>query len=194
MKNNTPEKELIIIQQVLNGQKDAFRYLVEEYKSFVFNLAFQLLKNKEEAEEVAQDSFIRAYKYLSSFNGKAKFSTWLYKIVYNTALTQLKRRKKFISSMDDVASSELPKTAAEQAANEIHKEDQKYYLEKAIARLSSEDQALITLFYMQELSLQEVSQVVNLPENTIKVRLHRIRKRLQKHLQILLPAETQEII
>ena len=84
--------EYIVINKVVNGDELAYRYIIDRYKNFVFNIAFKVLRNHEDAEEVAQDSFLKAYKALEDFKGDCKFSTWLYRIVFNTAVSKTRKK------------------------------------------------------------------------------------------------------
>ena len=90
----TTTKDQLYINKVINGDASAFAYLVDTYKNMVFSLAYKMTKNKEEAEEVSQDTFIKAFKNLSNFKGDSKFSTWLYRICYHTTLDAIKKNKK----------------------------------------------------------------------------------------------------
>ncbi|MFW6275762.1 MAG: sigma-70 family RNA polymerase sigma factor, partial [bacterium] len=90
------------IEEVLKGKTNYFSYIVERYQDIVFSIAFKVLKNREDAEEMAQESFIKAYKSLHTFRGKAKFSTWMYRITYNTCISEVRKRKINFTSTDDV--------------------------------------------------------------------------------------------
>ena len=87
------EQDIIYINQVLDGNRDAFAFLVDKYKSMVFSLALRITRDREEAEEISQDTFIKAFQSLNSFQGKAKFSSWLYRIVYNTGISHLRKQE-----------------------------------------------------------------------------------------------------
>ncbi len=111
------EIEDIIIDKIIQGDKSACRIIIDKYKSFVFNLAFRIVNNREDAEEVTQDSFIKAFRYLESFNRKAKFSTWLYRITFNTAVSKTRKKKVEKNSINDVPEEMLPVDAFEKSFN-----------------------------------------------------------------------------
>ncbi|MEQ8927350.1 MAG: sigma-70 family RNA polymerase sigma factor [Fulvivirga sp.] len=175
----------IIISRVLQGNNDAFGLLVDKYKSYCFTIAFNVVKNDEEAEEIAQESFIKAYKSLAKFNKEAKFSTWLYRIVFNTALTAQRKATRYQKTeFDNSMHSPL-----DFQKNVSEHEDQKKYVAKAMDQLLEADKVALTLFYFEEMSLEEISEVTGIALSTIKVRLHRARKRFAVELQKLLKEE-----
>lgn len=185
----------LIIAKVKEGDMAAFNVLIDEYKSMAFTLAMKLMKSREDAEEVTQDAFLKAYKKISQFEGKAKFSTWLYTIVYNTALTKL--RKKKIPVDDSEFNREDNLSSYSESDNEwrkLQKQERSSYIKQALDRLSKEDQVVITLFYLNERSLQEICEITTWELSNVKVRLHRARKRLLKSLEALLDHEVRELL
>ena len=173
----------IIIDRILDGDEAQYKILIDKYKAYAFTLAFNVLNNREDAEEVAQDSFIKAFKNLAKFNRDARFSTWLYRIVTNTALTKT-RKKKIIS--EDINTAFAIGTTPRSS---LEKEDQKRFVRKAMSLLTEQDRVVISLFYLKELSLQEIAEITQLDTNLIKVKLHRARKRLADHLKSILKEE-----
>lgn len=185
----------LIIAKVKEGDLSAFNVLIDEYKNMAFTLAMKLMKSREDAEEVTQDAFLKAYKKIHQFEGKSKFSTWLYTIVYHTALTRL--RKKKIPIDDSEFNSEENLAAYSESDNEwrrLQKEERSSYIKLALEQLSREDQVVITLFYLNENSLQEICEVTDWELSNVKVRLHRARKRLLKALEALLDHEVRELL
>ncbi len=182
------------IERVLHGDQPSFAILVERHKQMVFTIASRMLKNREEAEEVAQDAFLKAYKSLKTFKKKSKFSTWLYKIVYNLCVSKLRKKKPEIFSIDEneEQSYDLPDTTYK--LEELEYQDKKKYLEKAIGQLNEEEQTIILLFYHEDLSIDEIANIVNLTASNVKVKLYRGRKRLYEHLNQLLTSETKNIL
>ena len=178
------------IERVLRGDSNAFRELVNRHKDYAFTLAYRILNSREDAEEAAQDAFVRAYNGLAMFNRDAKFTTWFYRIVVNCALTVQQRRKKQTEDIDDV---KLLRGATDASDNLKHKE-QKYYIQKALKLLSPDDVTMITLFYLKENSLEEISETVGIETNTVKVKLHRARKRLADVMQHLLKGEVKSLL
>lgn len=183
-----------LIQKVLDGDKAAYATLVARHQRFVFTLALRFTKNREDAEEIAQDSFIKAYRFLSNFKQKSKFSTWLYSIVYTTAMTFLRKRRLDINLIDDQEDSEFLNIASEQGKDELEHKSKMAYLNIAINQLLPDDAAIITLFYQAEQSLEEIGMQLKMETNTVKVKLHRARLRLKDKLEHLLNHEVGELL
>ncbi|ULC58943.1 RNA polymerase sigma factor [Flaviramulus sp. BrNp1-15] len=180
------------INQVIEGDTNAFSVLVNRYKDLVFTLTLRILKNREEAEEVAQDTFIKVYKSLSKFKGDSKFSTWIYKIAYNTSLDRIKKNKKHIN---DVAINEFTEheiKTIDNALDKLEQTEQEQAIQDCIALLPGEDSFLLTLYYFEELSLDEISETVGLKPNNVKVKLFRSRKKLATILKQKLEPELIE--
>lgn len=193
--NNEQYAMELIIAKVKEGDMTAFNVLIDEYKAMAFTLALKLMKNREDAEEVTQDAFLKAYKNIKQFEGKAKFSTWLYSIVYNTALTKL--RKKKIPTSDISHHNEEHLSSYHESDNEWHqlrKTERSGYIKQAMEFLSPDDQVAITLFYLNENSLQEICEITDWELSNVKVRLHRARKRLLKVLEQLLDTEVRSLL
>ena len=180
------------INLVLEGDTQAFAVLVDRYKDLVFTLALRMLKNREEAEEVAQDAFIKAYKSINKFKGASKFSTWIYKIAYNTSLDRLKKNKKH---SNDVAINEFTEhqvKTLDNALDNLEKNEREKAIETCINLLPADDSFLLTLFYFEELSLEEISLTVGLTANNVKIKLFRSRKKLATILREQLEPELIE--
>ena len=189
------ETDLALITAVLNGDTAVYSVLVNRHQRFVFSLALRFTKNREDAEEVAQDCFVKAYKALGTFKQTAKFTTWLYTITYTSAMTLLRKKKLDTWSLNDEESGlQLPDRSSEYDANHIEKKSAYVYLNQAIAALPADDAAIITLFYQGEQSLEEIGQTLHMDANNIKVKLHRARLKLKEKLQYLLKDEVKELI
>ena len=176
-----------LIDAIGKGDTKAYAHLVNRYKDLVYTLSIRMLKHREEAEEVAQDTFIKVFKSLDKFKGDSKFSTWIYKITYNTCLDRIKKNKK---RLNDVAIDEFTFNKLEtinNALDNLIKEEKHTLIKNCINKLPEDSSALLTLFYFEELSLDEISQIINVEANTIKVKLFRARKKLavilEKYLQ-----------
>jgi RNA polymerase sigma factor (sigma-70 family) len=169
-----------LIKQALSGQQVAFATLVKRYEHFVFTLALRLVKKREEAHEVAQDSFLRAFRYLADFRGECKFTTWLYKIVYTTALNHLRKFNPDIRSLDDDENAiRIADTSTPDAGYRLEMNDRNAALQTAIAQLSPDDSSIITLFYLYEQSLDEICTITGLTLTNAKTKLCRARQRLK---------------
>ena len=181
MDNMNQRQDHEVINQVLAGDNQAYRVLVDRYKQMVYTLAIRLVQNREDAEEVAQDAFMKAYRGLAAFKGSAKFSTWMYKITYRAGLDCLKKRKRqpYMIQAEDAKVAASSKTYP--AAN-LEKQERAERIKWTIAQLPGELGSLILLYYYEELSLREIAEVTGKTENSIKVSLHRGRKRLAELL------------
>jgi RNA polymerase sigma-70 factor (ECF subfamily) len=177
------------IDGIINGDDHAFVELVDHYKHMVYTLAVRILKNREEAEEVAQDVFLNVYRSLSNFQGDSKFSTWIYAIAYNKSLDYLKKRNRrpITNSLDDFSEFKMPQEAS--FLDELTAIEDRWQIKKALEELPSEDGILITLHYYEELSLKEISQIMGISPGTLKVRLFRARKKLADILKFRLEPE-----
>ena len=177
------QKDDYHIKQVLEGNANAFAPLVEKYKDMVFTLALRLLKNREEAEEVAQDVFVKSYQSLSGFKGRSKFATWLYSITYNACMDVIKRKKRYMVPEDISMLNDSRTTQEEDALSLLMKHDRNTAINQTIEKLPEEDRSIIWCYYFEELSIKEIAKVVNLSPSNVKVRLHRSRKRLYALLE-----------
>ena len=183
-----------IIAAVLRGETQGFAQLVDRYQSYVFTLAFRMTQSREDAEEIAQDTFVKAYRSLADFKGSAKFSTWLYTIAHNTGITYLRKKKVQVQSIDE----ERGMHAADQQASDlrsdrVEEKSRQQMVRRAIAMLSPDDAQLITLFYQGDQTLQEIGQVMGLDPNTVKVRLFRARQRLKEKMETYFREEVSNL-
>ncbi|MDN3593397.1 RNA polymerase sigma factor [Zunongwangia endophytica] len=174
----TIKDDQIIINQILGGDKRLFSVLVDRYKNLVFTLCLRLLKNREEAEELAQDSFVKIYKSLNKFKGKSKFSTWVYRVTYNNCLDFLKAKKRKFQelSVDDYEGFEIEDV--DSAINNLEEKERKMAILSCIKMLSEDDAFLLTLHYYEDQSVKEIAEVMQLSESNVKVKLYRSRKQL----------------
>ena len=186
--------DIELIEQTLAGNQAAYADLIKRHQRFVFTLAMRFSKNREDAEEIAQDCFIKAYRSLSSFQRQSKFSTWLYSIVYTTAMTFLRKKRVDTDSIDDENTYIQLENHSGYDVNSAENKSRSYYLNQAIAQLLPDDAAIVTLFYMGEQSLEEISQTMGIEANTVKVKLFRARQRLKEKLERNLKHEVKELI
>jgi RNA polymerase sigma factor (sigma-70 family) len=183
-----------IIKRVLGGDQQAYAGLVHRYQSYVFTLALRFTKNREDAEEVSQDIFIKAYRSLPDFRGDSKFSTWLYTIVNTTSITFLRKKRLQTHSLDD---DRVFETANNQDsgmnANQVEQKSKISMVNRAIQLLSPDDAQIITLFYKAEQSLEEMASILKIEPNTAKVRLHRARARLKEKMESFFSEEIKDL-
>lgn len=187
--------DIELINQTLAGNQAAYADLVKRHQRFVFTLALRFTKHREDAEEVSQDCFVKAYRSLASFQQQSKFSTWLYSIVYTTAMTHLRKKSINTTSIDDEdAHIQIADQYGSMDVNIAENRSRSYYLNMAIGQLLPDDAAIITLFYNGEQSLEEIGEALNMEANTVKVKLFRARQRLKEKLERLLKSEVNELI
>jgi RNA polymerase sigma-70 factor (ECF subfamily) len=188
----TTNNDQIIINQIIEGDTNAFAVLVDRYKDLVFSLTLRMLKNREEAEEVSQDTFIKVYKKLNKFKGDSKFSTWIYKVTYNTCLDRIKKLKRTENTVAIDEFTEHQIKTIDNALDALEVKERKQAIQKCLDLLPSNDSFLLTLYYFEELSLDEISKIVGIKANTVKVKLFRSRKRLATILKAQLEPEIIE--
>jgi len=184
----------IYIEKVLAGDTNAFAYLINKYKNMSYTIAIKIVKSHEDAEEVAQDSFLKAYEKLNTFKGNAKFSTWLYTIVYRNAITKIRKKKVTTTDIDDYVIDNHSEGDDFPQLEALKNEEQQKYVREAIEKLSEKDALLITLFYMNDNSIEEIEQITGLSQSNIKVKLFRARKKLNLELSGLLKEELNTIL
>ena len=175
MNDNTDQ---FIIEKVLSGNVQAFGELVDRYQNFVFTTCIRILKNREEAEEVAQDSFIKVFNSLKTFRGDSKFSTWLYRIAYHKSLDKLKQ---FNKNQDLPLIEEVTEDILERIENGLDflvREERSEIIEKCISKLAETDAAIIGYYYFEDLSVKEIADIIDLTEDNVKIKLYRSRKQL----------------
>lgn len=177
------------INLAISGNSNAFAVLVDRHKSFVFTLSIKMLQNREEAEEVAQDVFIKVYRSLQKFKTESKFSTWLYRITYNTCLDRMrsKKRNTQVFSFDNFEEDEVVSLIS--VLDTIEERERKQMIQKCLDLLPAEDSFLLTLYYFQENSLKEISRIMGFNENNLKIKLFRSRRRLTAILKTQLEPE-----
>ena len=187
--------ELFYIQQVLAGDIAQFNYFVKTYQDMAYAVALSITRERADAEDAVQDAFVKAYQSLASFRQDAKFSTWFYRIVVNTALTKIKKSKTARGRY--VAVADVPEALMEQTAaayKNLAQAEQQHYIRLAMAELNGEDCLLLTLYYLHEHSLEEITQITNLAAANVKMKLHRARRKMYEVLHTLLRAEKKNIL
>jgi RNA polymerase sigma factor (sigma-70 family) len=187
------EFEVIVIDKIRRGDVNAFRYIVDKYKSFVFNISLKILKNREEAEESAQDSFMKAFKSISEFRSESKFSTWLYRIAFNNSIART-RKKVFTTESIEIDSNLGNVSEITGALDSLKQNERTEFVKKAMEMLNEEDSILINLYYWQENSMWEVASITGLEENLVKVKIHRARQKLYKNLSVGLGIKIEELL
>ena len=167
---------------------------MDRYKDYVFTLVMRFTANREDAEEISQDIFIKTYRCLADFRGDSKFSTWLYTIVRTTSITFLRKKKLPTTSLDQENTFiQLENQESSFQANLVEKKSRHAMVKEAIQMLSPDDAQVITLFYQAEQSLEEIGIILGMEANTVKVKLHRARIRLKEKMEKNFSHEVREI-
>ena len=175
MSTNTDQ---YLIDQTLGGNTQAFGTLVERYQDFIFTIVLRMVKVREEAEEVAQDAFIKAFESLESYRGDSKFSSWLYSIAYRKALDRIRKNKRMQTSELIEEITESDQASVENALHYLEENERKQMIQQKIMQLPEQEAALITLYYFEELSVKEIAAITDLSQDNIKIKLYRSRKKL----------------
>lgn len=192
MQTGLPDTE--IIQQVLKGNQAVYAELVNKYQNYVFTIVLRYLNSREDAEEVSQDVFVKAYRSLSDFRGDSKFSTWLYTITTTTCITFLRKKRLEVHSLDnEKVMAHAENIDGGMRANQVEQKSRVNMVNQAIAMLSPDDAQVITLFYKGEQSLDEIAKILGQETNTVKVRLHRARQRLKDKMEKYFTAEVRDL-
>ena len=176
-------KDQIYIDKVLNGDLSAYGKLVDRHKDMAFSIALKIVRIREDAEEIVQDAFIKAYQKLSSFRKDAKFSTWLYRIVYNAAISHTRKRRLESTELTPGTIENYSVDEINEGVGQIDKQRQKELVNKLIDQLPALEFTLINLYYRQDQSVDEISGITNLSASNVKVKLYRIRKAMLHKLQ-----------
>jgi len=180
------ETDTFYLQQIMTGNVRAYAILVEKHKEMVFSIALKILHNREDAEEIAQDVFVKAYQSLANFKNEAKFSTWLYRIVYNTAISKVRKKKIELSPLDESTINNYSDDTSENQFLLSDDPDRFELLQKALQSLPEDENVIVSLFYQNDSSIEDISSVTGLTVANVKVKLHRIRKKLYTEMQRLM--------
>lgn len=180
----TASQEAEIVRRVLEGDADAFGAIVDEYQKNVYNLALRMTGNPEDAQDMSQEAFIKAFNSLASFRGDSKLSVWLYRIVSNVCLDFLrsrKRRQTVSLNMDDgeggTSELEIPDLSA-MPEEELNRRLTREAVRKGLLSLPEDQREILLLREIEGLSYDEIAQALELEAGTVKSRIFRARKRL----------------
>ena len=168
---NDPEHSRI--ERILAGEQHLYAEMVDKYKSYAYTIAQKILQNRPDAEEATQDAFVKAYHHLKGFNQQSKFSTWLYRIVFNTAISYKRKNRQQFQSLEN--------TFVEyhgEGEGMLEKTDRKKFLNLAMAKLNEADRTALSLFYLQEFSLEEIADITGLDWNKVRSHIQNGRRNL----------------
>ena len=179
-----PADDRYYIDKVKNGDPASYAFLVNRYKDMVYSIGLKILRDADDAQDLAQECFIKAYQQIHTFQGNSKFSTWLYTIAYRTAVTRLKENKVNTITLNE-DQHEVPDNLPGQF-EQLQAKQVKQQVQKAIQKLPEIDALLVTLFYINDLPIKEIEEITGLSKPNVKIKLYRARKVLEKELKFLL--------
>lgn len=168
-----------LIQAMLKGDDKAFRSLVLKYQDHMFSVCLSILKNRDEAQEATQDTFMKMYRAIGDYKSGAKFSSWLYKIAYRTSLDYLRKRKQ-TTDLEAVNGSAI--SAVENRQLSMDNKELSSLLLEALETLPSDEAALLRMFYLEEMSIKELEEITGMGKSNVKVKLFRARKKMAEKL------------
>ena len=187
------QSDTYYITKVQAGDTKAFAELVNKHKTRVFSVAYQIVRNREDAEEVSQDAFLKVYQGLRQFRGDAKFTSWMYRIVYNTAISKVRRKTPEQSPINEEVLNNFTLDDIFENLNQQDEAQQKQLINNMMEQLTPEDRGLISLYYFDDRSIDEIAFIRNLSASNVKVKLFRIRKKMHHYLENVLSSELKEI-
>jgi RNA polymerase sigma-70 factor (ECF subfamily) len=171
-----------LVKAAQRGDHEAFSALVTRHQRYVYNLAYRLLQDAHEAQDLAQEAFFRAWKALETFRAESKFTTWLYRIVTNLCYNRLPGLQRQIAQGDVEAMAALALAESNSPASSVEAADQIAWLHQQVEALPAKYRLVITLFYLQEMSYQEIAETLDVPLGTVKTHLFRAREQLKQQL------------
>jgi RNA polymerase sigma-70 factor (ECF subfamily) len=166
------------IKRIQEGDTAAYACILDKYSRQVYSLAFRVVRNKEDAEELAQDVFLKVFKHLNGFKGDSSFSTWIYRIAYNTAISYTRKKKQEWLAIEESVILNVSEEEVADALGQTDSNGQLETLDKALMLLPPDERAMILFFYMEEKSIDEIASITAFSVSNVKTKLHRIRKKL----------------
>jgi RNA polymerase sigma-70 factor (ECF subfamily) len=174
--------EQTIIRDIVAGNTALFGTLVERYQNMALTIAFRLTGNMQDAEDIVQNAFVKAFHNLHRFQQKSKFSTWLFRIVYNTTLNAISKKTIKKQYFDYQCIAEEESSFTWDHITEMENEEKKKIINQALVQLHPSETLVISLYYWEDYSVKEVSEASGLSIENVKIKLHRGRKNLEKLL------------
>ncbi|MDR3058714.1 MAG: sigma-70 family RNA polymerase sigma factor [Prevotella sp.] len=167
--------DIYYIRRIKDGHTDAFVHIVRRYERMVFTIVSKIVYRRVEAEDIVQEIFIKVFQSLDKFREESGFATWLYRIAYNTTISELRKRKHEYTPIEDNFAN-IPDSEIADIIDEISTEDKLQYLETVLKMMAPDDALLITMFYLNDHTIKDISSITGNSEANVKVKLHRIRK------------------
>jgi RNA polymerase sigma-70 factor (ECF subfamily) len=185
-----PDADVRLVERHLRGDRHAFEELFRKHQSYAFNVAYSLLSNAEDAADVTQEAFLRVHRNMERFRGDSSFTTWLYRVVVNLAITELRRRSRSRTQlMEDIAPAEAWRAEEEAAdAPALHLEmgEERETVQRVLRHLPPDYRAVLVLRHFQQLAYEEICQVLGLTMSQVKTRLHRARRMFKERYRALM--------
>jgi RNA polymerase sigma-70 factor (ECF subfamily) len=177
------------IYKVLKGDTSAFGYFVDTYQDMAVTIAFRVCGNKQDAEDIVQNAFVKAFHNLHTFRSDSKFSTWFYRIVYNTAITETRGNVHNTEFVDYKQIDMNDSYSDMDTMAQIEENERKELINKAMDRIPKDEAVILTLYYLEDNSVKDIVQITGLTDANIKVKLHRARKRFADTINLLMRHE-----
>lgn len=177
------------IHKVLKGDTSAFGYFVDTYQDMAITIAFRVCGNKQDAEDIVQNAFVKAFHNLHTFRADSKFSTWFYRIVYNTAITETRGN---VHNTEFVDYKQIDMTGSYSDMDtmaQVEENERKELIDRAMERMPKDEAVILTLYYLEDNSVKDIVQITGLTDANIKVKLHRARKRFADTINLLMRHE-----
>lgn len=174
------------LDKIKSGESSYYSFLVDQYKDMVYAIALKILNNADDAGDATQECFIKAFRQIHQFKGKSKFSTWLYTIIYRIAVSKLKENRIATVTISEDHHENHITNELDNQAEQLQAKETQYYVRQAIEKLPNMEALLVTLHYIDDLSIREVGEITGLSMANIKIKLFRARKKLERDLTFLL--------
>ena len=183
-----------LIERIRQGEREAFAFLVNRYKAPAFSIAMKILKNSGEAEEVVQEPFVKAFYSINQFRGESKFSTWFYRIVYNSCISQIRNNRKSTVPIEGVGDSHIDFFELNDPLKQLSHKQESEIIQQGLETLNETDFTLIMLFYYEDQSLKEIAKVLGITYGNAKVKIQRARVKLYNILKEIMKTEIYDLL
>lgn len=190
---NANKQNRLVKEPSTTVEYPTFDEVFKDYRNMVYSIALRFMGNRDDALEVAQESFIKIYKGLPNFRGDSKLSTWIYRITVNQALTHNRAKRKFVD-LTEISDEQIYFGGIANALETLGMADRKHYLAKAMLELTADENTILMLYYTEEQSVDEIAEIMQLTPSNVKVRLFRGRNKLHEKLSKILNSEVKSLL
>lgn len=171
-------EESKIIEEIKKGDTNKFSYFVNEYGYRIFRVVNHIVSSKEDAEELTQDVFVKAFRNINKYRGEAGFATWIYKIAYTTSISFVRKKRQEVNFINEEMIESISDSEVEERFNYYEEENKIELISKAIGILNADEKFIVSMFYYENKSMDDISKVLDISVANVKVRLFRIRKKM----------------